>query len=91
MFHSQPRKRIYFGQVVLGSQPLNWIRKHRSFAGREWFDSQVKYGEWIGERNKPKHYIIYVDVPERVESIKVIIKIRLEGTHVLVHHVHVIG
>jgi len=47
MFRSQPRRRIYFGPITFESQPLNWIKHHRSFASREWFESQVRYGVWI--------------------------------------------
>ena len=90
VFRSQPRKRIYLGPVILGPQPTTWIKKHRSFASREWFESQVRYGDWIVERGKTDCYLVYVEVVERIEPIKVLIKLKRESTHVLVYHAHVI-
>lgn len=90
MHRSQPQRRIYFGSVILDSQPLNWIKYHRSFASREWVEGQVRYGKWIRERDKRNHYLIYVDVIEKIEPIKVLIKIRYARTHVLVYHAHVL-
>lgn len=88
--HFQPRRRIYFGPIILSSQPRNWIRRKKSFASREWIESQVRYGEWIRERNKPNQYLIYAEVIERTEPIKVLIKIKKEPDHVLVYHAHVV-
>ncbi len=90
MYRVQPQKKRYFGSVVLGSQPLNWMKRHRSFACRKWFDGQVRYGQWIRERNKRNHYLIYVDVIEKIKPIKVLIKIRYTHTHVLAYHAHVL-
>jgi len=75
--------------VDLGPQPINWIRKHRSFASKEWVVGQVRYGYWEEERNKPNNYMIFAEVIERREPIKVLIKIRHEQDYVLVYHVHV--
>jgi len=69
---------------------MNWTKKKRSFASREWFESQVRYGEWIRERNKPNHYLIYTTVIEKIEPIKILIKIRHYLTHVEVYHAHVL-
>lgn len=98
MFRSQPHRRRYSGKIILSSQPRNWINKHRSFAFREWFESQVRYGEWVRERNKPNKFLIYVSVLEGIKSLDVLIKITYspEGTlhfkfdHVAVDHVHVL-
>jgi len=90
VYRSQPRRRRYSGQVILDSQPLNWIKHHRSFASKEWFYSQVRYGQWIRERNKRDHYLIYVTVIEKIKPIKVLIKIRHTRTHVLAYHAHVL-
>jgi hypothetical protein len=75
---------------MLGPQPITWIKKHRSFASREWFESQVRYGDWIAERGKASCYLIYAEVVERIEPIKVTIRIKRESTHLLVYHAHVI-
>jgi hypothetical protein len=94
MFSSQPRRKIYLGPVILDRQPTHWIKTKRSFASREWFESQVRYGEWIRERNKPNHYLIYATVIEKIEPIKILIKILIKirhyHTHVHVCHAHVI-
>lgn len=89
MAHFQPRRRIYFGQIILGDQPINWIRKHRSFASREWFESQVRYGTWIKERNRLNHFLIYATVTEGIKPIKILIKIKHSDTYVLIYHAHV--
>lgn len=65
MFRFQPRKRCYLGPIKLGSQPVRWIREHRSFASREWIEGQVIYGEWISEHGKPNHFQIHAIVYER--------------------------
>lgn len=90
MFRSQPYRRVYTGPIILDSQPNNWIRKHRSFASREWLQSQVRYGEWTATQNKPNHYRIYATVIEGRKQIKVLIQIRHCETHVLVYHAHVL-
>jgi len=59
MFRSQPKRRVYAGPIIFENQPLAWIKKHRSFASREWFQSQVRYGEWIRERNLQNCFRIY--------------------------------
>jgi len=90
MFRSQPRRRIYFGPITFESQPLNWIKHHRSFASREWFESQVRYGVWIRERNKPNQYLIYATIIEKIKPITILIKIKRRPTHVAVYHAHVL-
>jgi len=85
---SQRRKRYYGGQIVLGNQPISWIKEHRSFASKEWFEGQVRYGEWI--RESRDHFLIYAIVPERIKHITVLIKIQCFSTHVLVYHAHVL-
>lgn len=90
MFRSQPQRRIYFGRVTLGPQPINWMKHHRSFASREWFESQVRYGVWIRERDKRNHYLIYVINIEKIKPITILIKIKRCPTHVLVYHAHVL-
>ena len=94
MFPSQPRFRIYSGEIVLGSQPRNWIKYHRSFASKDWFESQVKYGKWIRERNKPSKFLIYVAVLEGTVLIKIKYcpqgNINCPHDHVYVEHAHLI-
>ena len=63
---------------------------HRSFASRDWIESQIRYGEWINERKKPHHYLIYVTNFEGIKPVTVLIKIKLLETHVLVYHVHLL-
>jgi len=87
-----PRKtrRYYGGQIILGNQPIKWIREHRSFASKEWFEGQVRFGEWIRERRNPNRCLIYATIPERVKHITILIKIQCFSTHVLVYHAHVL-
>ena len=44
----------------------------------------------VSKRVKVKKYLIYAEVIERIEPIKVLIKIRKEPDHVLVYHIHVV-
>jgi hypothetical protein len=90
MFRSQPERRIYTGPIVFGSQPLTWIKKHRSFASKEWFLSQIRYGEWIRERNKPHDFLIYATNIDGIRQVTVLIKIKRLETHVLAYHAHVL-
>jgi len=90
MFRFQPRRRIYTGPIILDSQPNNWIKKHRSFASKEWFQSQVRYGKWTKIHGKPNHYKIFADITEGRKQIRILIKIEHCETHVLVYHAHVL-
>jgi len=90
MIRSQPRKRTYFGPITFDSQPINWISRHRSFASRQWCEGQVRYGEWMRDKSRRDHYLIYTDVVEKIESITVLIIIKHYETHVCVHHIHVL-
>ena len=90
MKRSKSAKRIYLGPVLLNRQPRSWIKKHRSFASKEWFEGHVRYGKWIREPNKPNYYRIYAEVLDGIKPIRVLIKIKYEGTHVLVFHAHII-
>ncbi len=90
MFRFQPRKRCYLGPIKLGSQPVRWIREHRSFASREWIEGQVRYGEWISEHGKPNHFQIHAIVYEGTKPITVLIKIKWQPQQVLVYHAHVV-
>ena len=67
------------------------MREKRSFASREWFEGQVRYGEWVKEQKKQNHYLIYSTVTEGTKRITVLIKIRDCQTYVLVEHAHVLG
>jgi hypothetical protein len=64
--------------------------EHRRFASKEWFESQVRYGEWIKEREKPNYYRIYTTVYDGIKPITILIIIELYPSHVLVHHAHVL-
>ena len=85
----QPSRRVYFGYIEIGPQPSTWIKKHRSFASKEWMISNIKYGEWRDE-GKRNCFEIEVDTFEGTKSITVIIKVRLYETHVLAYHAHVL-
>lgn len=86
----QPKKRIYDGQIEFGSQPRTWISKHKSFASREWMESQIRYGEWIREKPDKPQFSIYATVIEGIKPLTILIKIRLFDAHVLVYHAHVL-
>mgnify|MGYP005852955723 CR=1 FL=1 len=90
MAYFQPRKRIYTGQIELGPQPRTWIKKHRSFASRDWIESQIRYGEWTKERNKQSSFLIYATNVDGIKPVTILLKLRLLDTHVLVFHVHVL-
>jgi hypothetical protein len=87
----QPRKRVYSGQIILGPQPISWIKNHKSFADKAWFDSQVRYGQWKrDEYQHQNHFLIYVIEFEGIKQIKVLIKITKSIDHVYVDHAHVL-
>ena len=82
--------RSYTGQVELGSQPKTWIAKHQSFASRDWFESSVRYGDWVPDRSSKTQFLIYVHVVEGIKPLTVVLKIRLQDTSALVYHAHVL-
>ena len=86
----QPKKRIYDGQIELDSQPRTWISKHKSFASREWMESQIRYGEWIQERSGQPQFLIYATNIEGIKPLTILIKIRFFDTYVTVYHAHVL-
>lgn len=96
MHRVRSKRRIYFGRVILDSQPIRWTKEHRSFASKEWFESQVRYGKWI--RQKGNRFVLRVTVLEGTKPLVIMIKIRHfpQGTrrhnydHVLVKHAHVL-
>lgn len=99
MYRVQPRYRRYSGEIILGPQPRNWISRHRSFASREWFESQVRYGKWIRKLRGPRnHYYIYPIVPEGQKRLTIEIEIHYHphGTsenpfdHVWIQHSHIL-
>ena len=90
MIRSQPHRRRYFGQITFDSQPINWISRHRSFASRQWCESQIRYGEWTRDGSKRGYYLIYADVVEKIEPITVLIIIEYQETHVRILHIHVL-
>lgn len=98
MLRSQPRQKRYSGRIILESQPKNWIRQHRSFAFREWINSQIEFGTWIKESNKPGKYLIYPIVGEGRKKLAILIKIthypqgssRYPFDHVKVNHTHIL-
>ena len=85
-----PGMKRYGGPIHFDSQPTNWMKEHRSFASREWFRSQVQYGEWERDGRKRNCFLIYVAVVEGVKDLTVIIKIKYFQTHVLIYHAHVL-
>ena len=86
----QPKKRIYNGPIDLDSQPRTWIAKHRSFASREWIESQIRYGEWIDDRHERSMFLIYATNIDGIRPLTILLKIRLFDTHALVYHAHVL-
>lgn len=90
MIRSQPHRRRYFGQITFDSQPINWISRHRSFASRQWCESQIRYGEWTRDGSRRGYYLIYADVVEKIEPITVLIIIEYQETHVRILHIHVL-
>jgi len=97
MHRVRPRKRkIYHGRIILDSQPTNWIKKHRSFASKEWFESQIRYGTWMKEQSNT--FLLYVTVPEGIRPLLIQIKFKhysqgrkaYNYDHVLVYHAHVL-
>jgi len=94
MFRSQPQFRRYSGRIVLGSQPRNWIKYHRSFASNDWFRSQVAFGKWIRERNQPNKFRIYAEVFEGRVLIEITHcpqgNINCPDDHVYVRHAHLV-
>jgi hypothetical protein len=86
----QPTRRIYFGYIELGPQPLTWIKTHSSFASKEWIISNIKFGEWKKQQGKRNCFEVEVYTFEGTKSITVIIKIRLYATHVFAYHAHVL-
>ncbi len=98
MDRSQSHQKRYSGSIILGSQPLNWIKHHHSFASREWFESQIRYGQWIRERKSSYKFLLYATVLEGIKTLEILIKITYhpQGTincnfdHVLVNHAHVL-
>jgi len=99
MIRVRPRKRYYFGRIEFQQPKIdNWIRRHRSFASRDWFRSEIRYGLWKRERNRPYHYRIYPTVFEGAKRIRVVIKIihnpngsqEYSYDHVYVYHAHVL-
>ena len=88
MSYFQPRWRIYKGLIELDAQPLTWIKKHRSFASREWIESQVRYGAWMENGRAQDCFIIVTDIPEGRKILEVSIQIEKRDTYVLVRHCH---
>jgi hypothetical protein len=84
-----PQRRIkyYSGFVELDSQPSNWIKKHRSFASRDWLFGQVKFGLW-NQGREPDQFFIETKVIEGIKSITVTIRLQLLTDRVKVYHCH---
>lgn len=78
-------------QFSLNNSPLHRMRKHKGIANRAWFESQVRFGEWIEDRSKKGSFAIYATEFEGRKSITILIRIRKFSTHVLVCHAHVLG
>ena len=84
----QPKKRIYTGPIDLGSQPKTWLAKHRSFASEDWIESQVRYCEWLP--NKERQFLIYTAVFEGIKPLTILIKVQMFDAYAHVYHVHVL-
>lgn len=80
-------RRHSYDKIWFDNQPINWIKRHRSFASREWIDSQVKYNTWTPQRNSG-HFIIITYVSEGVSYLKVFIHIVKVRRQVTVRHCH---
>ncbi|MGD0203200.1 MAG: hypothetical protein ABSC20_04760 [Candidatus Bathyarchaeia archaeon] len=86
----QPKKRIFTGQIELGPQVRTWIAKHRSFASREWVESQIRYNEWIPDKSDKSRFLIYTKDTIGIKPLTILIKIRVFSTRVFVYHAHVL-
>ena len=85
---------------MLGVQPKRWIKRHKSFASKDWLEGQVRFGLWERvERRRSGRYDIYAHVGEGgVKRITVVIKIThypngratYPFDHVFVFHSHVL-
>jgi hypothetical protein len=85
----QSRLIYYGGFIELESQPRNWIKKHRSFASRDWLFGQVKFGLWeSNDRKGANHFTIETKVLEGVKSLIVLIKLERLVDSVRVYHCH---
>ena len=83
----QSRIVYYGGFVELKSQPRNWIKKHRSFASRDWLFGQVKFGYW-NDGNRLNHFFIETKVLEGVKPLIVLIRLERLADRVRVYHCH---
>jgi hypothetical protein len=83
----QGRIKYYSGFVELDSQPLNWIKKHRSFASHDWLFGQVKFGLW-NQGRETDQFFIETKVVEGIKSVTVIIRLQLLADRVKVYHCH---
>ena len=83
----QSRMTYYGGFIELESQPRNWIKKHRSFASRDWLFGQVKFGFWNNGKLL-NHFVIETKVVEGVKSLIVWIKLERLDDRVRVYHCH---
>lgn len=90
MIRFHPRKFRYLGPIDYDPQPLNWIKRHQSFASKEWVDGQVRYGLWTQDPTTRNRYTIRGDVSEGMKSITVEIVIFFVEGRVRVRHCHVI-
>jgi hypothetical protein len=85
-----PKKQIYMGRIELDSQPRNWIAKHQSFASKEWFESQVRFGIWLPDKKANSQFLIYAEALQGIKPLTILLKIQAFDSFVLVYHAHVL-
>lgn len=98
MFRPRIRETLYFGWVFLGPQPRSWIKRHRSFATKDLFFSNIKHhrDQWIPERRR-NSYRLYITIPT-IKPIVVCINFKhfpdghrtYSYDHVFVEHAHIV-
>lgn len=98
MHHVRHRRKTYYtGWVILGPQPKNWINRHKSLGGREFFYSRLKY-EYPRWERVGDHYRLEIPVIEGIKTVTIEIKFRhypngnrrYNFDHVFVYHAHVL-
>jgi len=89
MWRVQQRRRLYSGYIEFEEKIFTWINKHKGIATKEWFESQVRYGEWKELPNQPLCFLITATQFEGRKNVKIRIWIRLLASNkVRIYHAH---
>ena len=97
--HRVRHQSIYYGWVILGPQPINWINRHRSLGKREFFYSRIKfdYPRWERLRRR-NQYRLEIPVLEGTKTVTVEVLFQRfphggpkhSSDYVFVRHAHII-